>query len=301
MTANGRVESERALHGDGQDADRLASLTEEIAVEAGGRSFAKTNPRGSHWQRSLIIWPDGRRDDTSTVDWLQGPTLYIDLRRPADRPDFTIMPRLDDLDWKAVTWLARQEGFAGRLLFDGEYFEWERIIDYQPKSVAPDVGRLRFENDVLIEQGRDIPYVEHWHRQNGARAPIAAVRLRQSGQDSEGFIVRLGQTFMYARERTLAAQSGFSLGECITQARSLEDARALIDCEISIGSIEPSGWIIARSTLPFREGQQLAITTPLNRDWIRTTDIAANGDASVRDWDIIEAEGDVRAIVAPAT
>jgi hypothetical protein len=183
----------------------------------GARDMSPLDPRGSHWRRSLIVWPDGRRDDTSAVDWLQGPTLYIDLRCPADRPDFATTPRLDDLGWNAVTWLARQEGFAGRLQFDGECFEWERVIDYQPKSVAPDIGRLWLENGVMIEQGRDIPYVEHWHRQDGARAPCAAVRLRQQGQDSEGFIVRLGSTFMYTRARTVATQAGLSLSECVTR------------------------------------------------------------------------------------
>jgi hypothetical protein len=296
---NSRVRGGRVLDGDSLDSDRLASVAEEIVVATDDKSSAPLDPRGSHWRRSLIVWPDGRRDDTSAVDWLQGPTLYIDLRCPADRPDFATTPRLDDLGWNAVTWLARQEGFAGRLQFDGECFEWERVIDYQPKSVAPDIGRLWLENGVMIEQGRDIPYVEHWHRQDGARAPCAAVRLRQQGQDSEGFIVRLGQTFMYARARTVATQAGLSLSECVTRARSLTDARALIDCEISIGRIEPSGWIITRSTLPFRERQQLTIAAPVSRERLRTTDIAASGDVTVRDWDILEAEGDVQAIVPP--
>jgi hypothetical protein len=296
---NGRVRGGRVLDGDSLDSDRLASVAEEIVVETDDPSSAPLDPRGSHWRRSLIVWPDGRRDDTSAVDWLQGPTLYIDLRRPADRPDFAAMPRLDDLGWNAVTWLARQEGFAGRLQFDGECFEWERVIDYQPKSVTPDIGRLWLENGVMIEQGRDIPYVEHWHRQDGARAPCAAVRLRQQGQDSEGFIVRLGPTFMYARARTVATQAGLSLSECVARARSLTYARALIDFEISIGRIEASGWIITRSTLPFRERQQLTIAAPVSRERIRITDIAASGDATVRDWDILEAEGDVQAIVPP--
>jgi hypothetical protein len=33
---------------------------------------------------------------------------------------------------------------------------------------------------------------------------------------------------------------------------------------------------------------------------MRTTDIAADGRATVRDWDIDEAEGDLQAILAPA-
>ena len=43
------------------------------------------------WRRSLIAWPDGRRDTTSFVNWLQGPGLYLDLRQPEGRPDFSGM------------------------------------------------------------------------------------------------------------------------------------------------------------------------------------------------------------------
>jgi hypothetical protein len=40
------------------------------------------------WTRSLIILPDGTGDATSVVSWLQGLSLYADLRIPAGRPDF---------------------------------------------------------------------------------------------------------------------------------------------------------------------------------------------------------------------
>jgi hypothetical protein len=33
------------------------------------------------WRRSLLAWPDGTRDTTTTVLWVQGPTLYADLRQ----------------------------------------------------------------------------------------------------------------------------------------------------------------------------------------------------------------------------
>jgi hypothetical protein len=38
------------------------------------------------WRRSLIIWPDGRRDETTDVAWLQGERASIDLRQPAGLP-----------------------------------------------------------------------------------------------------------------------------------------------------------------------------------------------------------------------
>ena len=49
------------------------------------------------WRRSLIMWPDGRRDTTTWVNWLQGGKSYIDLRQPRGRPDFSGV-RLSGLD-----------------------------------------------------------------------------------------------------------------------------------------------------------------------------------------------------------
>ena len=37
------------------------------------------------WTRSLIAWPDGKRDVTTQVAWLQGTGLFADLRQPPAR------------------------------------------------------------------------------------------------------------------------------------------------------------------------------------------------------------------------
>ena len=83
------------------------------------------------WERSLIAWPDGRQDTTTFVAWLQGPSLFTDLRQPANPPSFDGVSCLDDLQPQHLDWLVRQEGFAGRFLRDGDAFEWRRIIDFE--------------------------------------------------------------------------------------------------------------------------------------------------------------------------
>ena len=113
------------------------------------------------WRRSLIHWPDGRRDVTTSVTWLQGPNDYADLRVPQQRPDFSGITALNDLTREQMLFLASQEGFAGQLSFDGRFFEWHRHIDYQPKSAMADAGRLWFEDGRMIEEGRDVRYIEH--------------------------------------------------------------------------------------------------------------------------------------------
>ncbi|HYP64320.1 MAG TPA: hypothetical protein VEQ16_10540, partial [Acidocella sp.] len=67
---------------------------------------------GGLWRRTLLRTAEG--DDTRTdVFWLQGPSLFVDLRQPPDRPDFSHVQGLDDLRREDCQWLARQQGFAG--------------------------------------------------------------------------------------------------------------------------------------------------------------------------------------------
>ncbi|MFA5122035.1 hypothetical protein [Zavarzinia sp.] len=243
------------------------------------------------WQRSLIAWPDGRRDETTAVWWLQGPGLYIDLRQPAGRPDFAAVHCLDDLDREQARWLAGQEGFAGELTFDGRHFTWARDLDVQPVSPYSDAGSLRFENDVLVEEGRDVAYVEHWHRGPEAVQPCSAARLACAEDGRAGFVVRCGERFMYARARTAALPAGGDLAALVAAAPTAADARDLIDCEISIGRIGPAGWTIEHSSLPYREGAGLGPVTGGCGAQLLTRDIARNGREITRAWRIEALQG----------
>src|SRR5271156_3755890 len=100
------------------------------------------------WRRSRIAWPDGRRDTTTQVLWLQGLSAFGDLRRPVPAPDFSHARSLNDLSRQDCSWLATQQGFAGYLTIVGRYFEWRRLIDYQPDSLRADAGSLRWEDGV---------------------------------------------------------------------------------------------------------------------------------------------------------
>lgn len=242
------------------------------------------------WQRSLLVWPDGTRDETTDVRWLQGPSFYIDLRRPAGRPDFSGVTCLDDLDRDHVLWLARQEGFAGELVFDGQCFEWRREFDLQPTSPYSDAGFLRFEGEVLVEEGRDIAYIEHWLRDGDATLPAAAARL--IGADGRSaFIVRVGDRFMFARDRGVVLGDGASLGDLVTGAADKAAALALIDCEISYGTIDGSGWTISDSSLPFRAGSRLAPVTARGGAGLVTAGIAADGSRIDHVWRIVTLQG----------
>jgi len=250
------------------------------------------------WRRSLILWPDGRRDTETDVAWLQGPSYYADLRQPPRRPDFRGVTALRHMTKAQAAWAAGQAGFAGRLERDGAFFEWQRALDFRPASGQPDAGSLRLEGGVLIEEGRYAPYVEHWHQGAGARTPCVALRLRDRSTGSEAVLVRAGDTFMYARGRMAALPSGISLTESIEGAASLRAAQDLIDCEISIGRAGLEGWIIKRSSLPFKEGLHLYPSTRACGAKYHTADLTPEGTSAIREWDILDIEGDEWAVAA---
>ncbi|HEX3836761.1 MAG TPA: hypothetical protein VHW25_07340 [Steroidobacteraceae bacterium] len=264
--------------------------------------FAALADMPGMWNRSLIIQADGVRDSSSRVRWLQARTLFVDLRQSAALPDFPQLRCLNDLTFADCTQLARQQGFAGRLRFDGDCFEWLRLIDFQPASLSADAGRLRWENQTLIEAGRDVPYVEHWMRDpTVVTRPLAALRLRDVDAGLAGLAVQVGAVFMFARDRHRSLPAGASLNDCIGAATSLADARTMLDCEITLGSAaigvgaaDGSGSVILASTHPWRVSERLRLAC--TGSTVTTMDIDPTGRSMTRRWEIVESEGDPQAV-----
>ncbi len=250
------------------------------------------------WKRTLLALPDGHADTTSAVHWLQGPAYYADLRQPDERPDFSAVSCLRDLTPEQVDWLARQECFAGRLAPSGAFFEWRRDVDFQPKTGAADVGRLRFDGDLLVEEGRDVPYVEHWRRLRGASFPCVGVRLRELVGERLGFIVRVGDVFMAARGRPGVTADQCRLPRLIAGARDLAEAQDLVDMDVCLGSISARSWFIERSSLPFREGARFSASR--SEGLILTADITPGGTPVTRRWMTLDTDAadDLFAVLA---
>lgn len=249
------------------------------------------------WSRSLLVRPDATRDTTTWVAWLQGPTLFADLRQPTGRPSFAGVRALGDLNGEQIAWIAEQEGFAGRLEQDGEYFVWRRALDFQPPAATADSGRLFLDRNIMIEEGRYSPYIEHWERSAGPLTPCAAAQIRDRACGCEGYLVRVGAAFMYVRAGVRTSlPEGARLVRCLDHAVSLEAARELIDCEISFGRVSGAAWTIVRSSLPYREGAQLDLQLTRSEHRCSTADLAADGSSIRRSWDVVEIEGDVAAL-----
>jgi hypothetical protein len=244
------------------------------------------------WHRSLIAWPDGRTDTTTFVRWMQSPSLFVDLRQPTGRPSFEDAGCLRQLGRAHVEWLALQEGFAGEIRFDGQFIEWQREIDLQPMSAFADVGRFWFEGDMMVEEGRDVPYIEHWHRQLPSPQSCNGIGLYEERSGRGGIIVRVGDRFMYARARAFDLPSGLDLRQHIRTVPALHEAQDLIDCEISSGQIGADGWRIEHSSLPFKEGQMLKpIGLQSASDSLETADLAPDGTPITRQWMITRRQG----------
>lgn len=244
------------------------------------------------WQRSLIAWPDGREDRTTFVAWLQGPRLFADLRQPTSPPSFDGVTCLNDLEPRHFDWLARQEGFAGLFAQSDDAFEWRRTIDFQCPSGAADAGYLAFSNGILIERGRDVPYIEHWHHTSSEFDPHFALQMRDETGIS-GFLVRVGEIFMYVRNRATALPHGGSLTELV-KAASPDVARSMLDCEISLGRVRNGRWQIERSSLPFRVETDLAPEFSSGSETINIRDVTAAGEPTTRRWTIVDLDVDAQ-------
>ncbi|MCC8401422.1 hypothetical protein LJ655_05855 [Paraburkholderia sp. MMS20-SJTN17] len=238
------------------------------------------------WRRTLLRDAAGCEDRATRVFWLQTARVHVDLRVSADRSDFEGVSGLDALPRDMLVELARQQGFAG---FTGiepgapDVCTWHRQIDFSPPADTRDIGTMRFESPgVLLEDGVDAHYHERWEREPASDGPTWAARVPRtallaagalqgptvehaSDEEPMSFLARAGGFFMFARARSatatawLAQHRGRTLAQVVGDPSvSLEQARALLDFEISLGRVAASPGVlpvIALSTHPWREGR----------------------------------------------
>ncbi|MBS9373161.1 hypothetical protein [Rhodococcus sp. B50] len=234
---------------------------------------------GTRFERTLLARPDAEPDTTTRVTWLQGERLYCDLRRPASLPTITA-PTLTDMGIDDLVALATQDGFAGRLLDRGDHVEWERVVSFHPLGPTPDAGSLAvLDADTLVEHGVFEDYTEHWSIVD-VSPDVEEHLLEDPDTGTTAVLVRVGDTFAFARgrDRTIGSEP---LIEQIHGVATLSEARALVDCEISVGHVRDSRWIITASTLPYRVGDAL---DPTIGDEIRIRDTAFDGTPATRRW-----------------
>jgi hypothetical protein len=149
----------------------------------------------------MIAWPDGRRDDTTEVRWLQGLCAYADLRRPSPIADFSHVYVAPTYRWMSVHGLLDSKGL--------------RAIS--PSTAAISNGHVRSTCN-----------------------PKPRARMRARSKKPVGTharLLRVGGAFMFARDRAAPLPGYQTLGECVAAAGTAQHAQALVDCEISFGIV----------------------------------------------------------------
>ena len=202
------------------------------------------------WRRERLSRPDGWRDVTTEVYWLQTRSLFVDLRIPQPRPDFRGYAGLEELPPELAAWLPRQQGFAGVLTVDDDVCHWHRELDYQPPGETEDIGRADFINEeLMLESGVLADYTEVWRKFVLGGAGILAMRAEKTPGGRSGILVAVGDYFMYALDRTCALSAEYAYADWTA---------AELDCEIGFGRVRAGmPWRIERCSLPFREGGKL--------------------------------------------
>jgi hypothetical protein len=213
------------------------------------------------WHREAISFPDGRRDISTRVFWLQTRGLFADIRIRADRPRRVEASGFADYDDAELIKLAAMNGFAGAFEVDGGFCRWRRRLDFHPPGGPPDEANCVLDGDLLIETGTGGDYQENWRH---ATPPGAAVTSFELAEDAAqpgraGMLVLAGDHFIQIVDRPEPLPEGASLATLVRadlEAGARDRAIGRLAMKIAYGRIE-RGWEVALSTFPWLESTPL--------------------------------------------
>ena len=258
------------------------------------------------WRRNQLDIP-GLRDTTTWARWLQTARWHADLRVPDAARTAEVLQATSPHPS-----LALQTGFFGRTeVFwpppSGERCTWHRHLDVQPDRGRPDTGWMAFERDegIVVETGLNGDFREVWERiphSTGRSVVLAELAPMVAGAASEVapcgtrwllsgeylMRVRPRQTGWLAADGTpLLWPEGTAPGDtlAVVLSRHPQQAAALLDFEISYGSLRDGRWLIEHSTRPSLEGRSEAFAA--HRIDTHTAEITGSGHTGAR-WQVLE-------------
>ena len=207
-----------------------------------------------------------KRSNIECGFWLQTHRLHASLAIPIDRPDFAGRQSWADFSDEELILLAHQGGVSGACIAQDDILHRRRQIDYLPRRGDPHLRRMRRDGTLLHEETLDGREQVVWELLTDGRNEIVALRFQDAGigADSDdqrrGYLLVVGQYFMFVRDRVVATQRADSLATLI-ELKEPERAQIieLLDFEISFGmrAADKQPWRIQHSTIPYREGQPL--------------------------------------------
>jgi hypothetical protein len=258
------------------------------------------------WRRNQLDIP-GLRDTTTWARWLQTARWHADLRVPDAARTAEVLQTTPPHPA-----LALQTGFFGRTeVFwpppSGERCTWHRHLDVQPDRGRPDTGWMAFERDegIVVETGLNGDFREEWERipnstgrsmvlaeraptVAGAASEVASCGTRWLLSGEYLMRVRPRQTGWLAADGTpLLWPEGTAPGDtlAVVLSRHPQQAAALLDFEISYGSLRDGRWLIEHSTRPALEGRSEAFAA--HRIDAQTAEITGSGHTGAR-WQVLE-------------
>ena len=232
------------------------------------------------WARRLLEAP-GQLDSSTYVRWLQTSLWHADLRVPSPAPGATDPQKL-----------ASQQGFCGVTEVaqtpQGEVCTWQRRLDFQPLRAQVDAGVMVFDTpDRVIETGIHANYLEVWERLPDSTGRfIALAGLDAAGHDTQERFLVAGRYAMRVRPRRCPLPPNTPAGQNLADVLALhpEQTAALLDFEISFGTLEDDQWTIEQSTLPLLRGAHMAFVMQKRDD----THARINTPAGASHWQILE-------------
>jgi hypothetical protein len=227
--------------------------------------------RGCFFRRAITFF-NGATDTTTLVVWIQSRALPFDLRLAPGRPRPRDLEELRRLPLEDVVRLAEAEGglaestFQARPTATSGSMNWGGWVRAQVHDGWPEPGELRRVGDCLTEFAPSGAYVEDWRAQRSSPGMLVGLVLLTEKDARTGAVLHAGGGLVVAgdhagfvRGRPTALPAFPHLVDCV---RAADGARERWDdvfrFEASYATRSASGdYVVAASTLPFREGRRL--------------------------------------------
>jgi hypothetical protein len=227
------------------------------------------------FRRRSITFFNGESDDSTLVLWLQSRGLTGDLRLAEDRPRPPSREAVAELALSELLRLAEVEGGVSPTRFESSSASgvelsgtmyWPDWTAFQLHAKWPEPGDVRRVGDCLIEYAPSGAYVEDWRLQPSGDGPLIGLSLLEERDAKSGGVLHrggglviAGEHALFVRGRAEALPAAARLSELVERAvREPRLLELLFGFEASYARREASGrYVIAASTLPWREGQPL--------------------------------------------
>ncbi len=223
------------------------------------------------WRRRYIRYKNGDEDTSTRVLWLQTSSAAADMRIPADRPDLSDRDALAACNYDELLALAAQDCSCVITTCDVDAKPYPTAnwapgghgFTLQPVVNFPEPGWFQWceNNACMIEWAPSGAYEEDWRVESASQSFAAHLVLENAA--SKTCLLVTDTHAVFARDRVQPIDAEVALPILAELAKEdLDVVRALVDCEFSYTQRDSADddYIIRLSTLPWREGETLALS-----------------------------------------